>query len=75
MLSSVSQISNPCDMSRRHEKLDNESGWDRVLTANVKKKWVELSNTIELGERLMTFRTGLKVLTTYFQMLHGYHRP
>ena len=58
-----------------HEKLDNESGWDRVLTANVKKKWVELSNTIELGERLKTFRTGLKVLTTYFQMLHGYHRP
>ena len=42
MLLSVSQISNPCDMSRRHEKLDNESGWDRVLTDDV-KKWVELS--------------------------------
>ena len=26
-----------------HEKLDNESGWDRVLTDNFKKKWVELS--------------------------------
>ena len=25
------------------EKLDNESGWDRVLRDNVRKKWVDLS--------------------------------